>query len=202
MPAKKSPYTKPELALSKDLAKHFGFKRIVGLDEVGRGALAGPLVVAAVEILVDLPGLTDSKALSEKNRVELARLIIIEARQVALGIVSNLEIDQLGLTAAQTLAYQRALQNVSADLYLTDFIKLPIAAKSIRAPKGESLFYPIAAASILAKTYRDQLMRSYHKFLPYYHWQTNVGYGTFSHYAAIKQHGNSALHRQSFIKEI
>lgn len=117
---------------------------------------------------------------------------------IRFGQASCQEIDTLGMAAALRIAYERALQGVTADLVLTDHIKLPTNHRFIRATLGDSLFYPVAAASIIAKTYRDQLMRAYHAFYPEYGWESNVGYGTAFHFEALQQHGYSPLHRTSF----
>lgn len=197
-PKKPSP-SNPDPQLLKDLKDIYQFGRIVGLDEVGRGSLAGPIVVAAIEVNVVLPNVCDSKELSEKSRQELTPLLLINAAQVSLGIASNHEIDEFGIVEAQRLAYVRALKNVQSDLFLTDFVRLPIPGKNVRAVKGDSLFYSVAAASIIAKTYRDQLMRSYGAFFPAYSWNTNVGYGTLAHKRAIAEFGPTVLHRKSFL---
>lgn len=176
-----------------------GYQKIVGLDEVGRGALAGPMIVAAVELPVAIPGVTDSKLLSRQQREELATQITRSAVQQQFGVVSNIEIDQLGLTAALQLAYARALEKVGADLYLTDYVRLP-DKRHMRAIKGDSLFYPVAAASVVAKVYRDNLMRQLHAEFEPYSWDQNVGYGTARHLDAIRKFGPTIYHRKSFLK--
>lgn len=192
----------PEFELLQELKSSFGYKKIIGLDEVGRGAIAGPLVVAAVEVGADVVGVTDSKKLSVSQRELIGHKLVSFSNQISLGIVSNEEIDKLGLAQAQKLAYQRALEKMDGDIFLTDFVKLPKPYKNIRAIKGEDLFYPVAAASILAKVYRDQLMRCYHRFFPKYGWNTNVGYGSISHQISITELGPTPLHRHSFLKKI
>lgn len=191
----------PEFELPQELKSSFGYQKIIGLDEVGRGAIAGPLVVVAVEVGFHVEGVTDSKKLTINQRQTLSRGLLACSEQVSLGIVSNVEIDQLGLTQAQNLAYQRALDKIEGDLFLTDFVKLPKLYKNIRAIKGEDLFYPVAAASIIAKVYRDQLMRCYHRFYPEYGWNTNVGYSSTSHQTALINLDLSPLHRRSFLNK-
>lgn len=199
MSARKKSPPNPDPSLVENLKDIYQFGSIVGLDEVGRGALAGPIVVAAIEINVVLPNVCDSKKLSQNAREQLTPLLIANSAQLSLGHASNTEIDELGIGPAQELAYARALENITADLFLTDFVRLPSQYKTVRAVHGDSLFYPVAAASIVAKTYRDQLMRSYHRFFSDYNWQTNVGYGTKAHKKKIAEIGVSPLHRKSFL---
>lgn len=192
---KKSP---PNFSLVAALGQ-FGHKRIVGIDEVGRGALAGPLVVAAVELNQKIDGITDSKLLLPLQRRFLAEKIHQQASQIRFGSVSAQEIDALGLAAAQRLAYNRALENIHADLILTDHYRLP-GRRHLKAVQGDRLFYPVAAASIVAKVFRDQLMAVYAGFYPAYGWHRNVGYGTAAHRREIMKKGSVAtLHRESFV---
>lgn len=190
--------SKPEFLFVERLGKA-GFKRIVGLDEVGRGSLAGPLVVAAVELTLEIADIDDSKRLNPSQRASLAAKIHRGAKQIRFGQVSNKEIDELGLTGAQRLAYQRSLELIDADLILTDNYYPPIASRCLSAVRGDQLFYPVAAASIVAKVYRDQLMKLYDRFFPAYLWESNVGYATAQHLQALKMHGLSPLHRESFL---
>lgn len=190
----------PDFGLLEELRRQ-GFEKIIGVDEVGRGALAGPIVVAAVEIWRNFEEVNDSKLVKRLTRLSLAQSIKTAASQLRIGIVDNLEIDNLGIATALNLAYKRALKNLKIDLILTDNYRLP-GFKHFQAPKGDKLFYPVAAASIVAKVYRDQIMRAYDKFFPEYGWQTNVGYGTVKHLETIKEHGPCALHRKSFCKKI
>ena len=193
-PAKPRP--SPRFELISALTK-LGYQKIVGIDEVGRGALAGPLVVAAVDLPIKIPGITDSKLLSISARENLAQQIHQLARQICFGQASVEEIDMLGLTKATGLAYSRALESIQADLILTDFVRLP-GRKFISQPQGDRYFYPTAAASVVAKVYRDQLMRQQHQNYPHYGWLTNVGYGTPFHRQAIRQYHLTPLHRKSF----
>ncbi|MDP3992703.1 MAG: ribonuclease HII [bacterium] len=188
---------RPRPRFVKDL-QLLGYERIVGVDEVGRGALAGPLVVAAVEIYQPINGINDSKLLTRAKRELLSDLISQSAKQVRFGQASNLEIDELGLAAAQRLAYERCLDGMSFDLALTDFYALK-GIKHLKAIKGDQLFYPVAAASIVAKVHRDQLMSVYHQAHPDYLWADNAGYGTRAHKKALGSIGPSPLHRQSFL---
>jgi len=192
---KKKPLPNPKFL--KEL-KAFGYQRIIGIDEVGRGALAGPIVVSAVEIYQPIDAVNDSKLLSAGMRQKIAEQISRRSEQISFGQASNDEIDQLGLAAAQRLAYQRCLEFIEFDLVLTDYYVLK-DIKHIKAIKGDQLFYPVAAASIMAKVYRDQLMRTYHHFHPGFGWDKNVGYGTSEHLRFIKSAGSSPLHRISFL---
>lgn len=178
--------------------RHQGYLTIIGVDEVGRGALAGPFVVAAVEITIHIPGVRDSKQIAKENRTDIARLLLQNSSFIRVGQASNNEIDTLGMTRALTLAYTRTLEGVNADLVLADHYSIPTNHRFLRATKGDSLFYPVAAASIVAKAYRDQLMSVYHHFFPGYNFASNVGYGTAEHRQAITEHGTTPLHRRSF----
>jgi ribonuclease HII len=180
--------------------KSLGYEKVIGIDEVGRGALSGPIIVAAVEIYVPIVGINDSKLFSANKRVLLTRQIIQESQQLSFGQASNIEIDSLGLSAALRLAYQRCLERMIFDLVLTDDYKLP-SLPYVKCIKGDQLFYPVSAASIVAKVFRDQLMNVYHSFYPRYYWLQNAGYGTPAHKKALDLIGPSPLHRQSFLKE-
>lgn len=187
----------PDHSLIAELQKQ-GYQNIIGVDEVGRGALAGPVVVAVVQVAGKVNGVTDSKQLPKLIRLSLAHELKNTCGLIRFGVASNNEIDQFGISHALSLAYSRALWEVEADLVLTDHYDLPTNHRFIRATKGDSLFYPVSAASIIAKTYRDQLMNVYDRFYPEYGWAQNVGYGTAAHCQAIDQYGKSPLHRVSF----
>ncbi|HUD20982.1 MAG TPA: ribonuclease HII [Candidatus Saccharimonadales bacterium] len=178
--------------------KKLGYSRIIGVDEVGRGALAGPMVVAAVEIDERIFGVDDSKLLTAVKRESLNTDIRRAARQLQIGQASNQEIDSLGVSAALRLAYNRALENIYADLVLTDFFNLE-SLPYITAAKGDQLFYPVAAASIVAKVYRDNLMKKLHQKFPDYGWADNAGYGTVRHRAKIKEIGPCEWHRLTWL---
>lgn len=188
----------PDFSIIRDL-KGLGYPRIIGVDEVGRGAVAGPVVVAAVEVSNYIDGITDSKHLSTERRWGLAQILHRDCDQIQFGSASNDEIDELGMGEALKLAYQRALSTVSADLVLTDHFNLPTEHRFIRATRGDSLFYPVAAASIVAKVYRDQLMCVYGRIFADYGWHHNAGYGTAFHLDVIRQIGPSPLHRKTFL---
>lgn len=173
-----------------------------GLDEVGRGALAGPLVAAAVVLPPKFshPLLRDSKLLSEKQRETIEPLI--RAAAVALGvIVIEVElIDDRGLGWANRVAFERLIEGVSAPRYLADGnLRISTTRPYQSVIGGDRLVPAISAASIVAKVYRDHLMRELHPEFPHYHWASNKGYGTPHHLGAINRHGVCAHHRRSFI---
>ena len=190
------PHPKPDHRFVKELQK-LGYKKIVGIDEVGRGALAGPIIVAAVEIYEPIFGINDSKLLSPRARNYYSDIISKLSTQIRLGSSSNEEIDQLGLSAALKLAYKRCLETAIFDLVLTDNYHLP-NTPHISSIKGDRFFYPVAAASIVAKVYRDRLMRKLDKKIKGYNFSSHKGYGTKEHQAKLKKLGPSKAHRMFY----
>jgi ribonuclease HII len=184
-------------------ARSRGYRAVAGLDEAGRGPLAGP-VVAAVVILprkCRLDGVNDSKIVPEPERERLYTEILRKAFGVGLGLATAAEIDALNILQATRLAMSRALDSlkVFSDFLLLDAVSLPF----VRLPqrpiiKGDSLSVSIAAASILAKVSRDRLMRDYHRRFPDYNFQAHKGYGTPEHLKLLAEHGPCELHRRSF----
>ena len=183
---------------------------IVGVDEAGRGPLAGPVVAAACVLgSASLPGLNDSKKLSAKRRAVLEPQIKASCRW-SLGVVEADEIDRINIFAATMLAMTRAVAALVAQLaaepgeVLIDGNKTPAGRVpewrwNARAIVGGDALEPcISAASILAKEHRDRLMREYALVHPHYGWDRNMGYGTAEHLAALHEHGPSSLHRRSF----
>ncbi len=175
-----------------------------GCDEAGRGCLAGPVVAAAVILPKNFSNkiVTDSKLLSEKKRDELAPLIMKEALAFAIGVVDHIEIDAINILNASFEAMHRAISSlpVQPTFLLIDgnrFNPYPDIAHTAIV-KGDSKFLSIAAASILAKTYRDALMFDLHCQFPHYCWDQNKGYPTKKHRAMIKEHGPSPHHRMTF----
>ena len=175
-----------------------------GCDEAGRGCLAGPVVAAAVILPQGFlhPLLNDSKKLSDKQRRLLRPIIEQNAIAYCVGFVSNQEIDKINILQASFLAMNRAIEGLKQkpELLLIDGNrfnnKTDIAFECI--VKGDSLYQSIAAASILAKTYRDDYMLNLHKEFPKYHWDKNMGYPTKQHRQAIIENGISPFHRKSF----
>ena len=175
-----------------------------GCDEAGRGCLSGPVFAAAVILPKDFfhPLLNDSKQVKESVRYELRTVIEKEALAWAVANVSNEEIDEINILKASFLAMHKAIQKlkIKPSFLLIDgnrFNPYPdIPHKCII--KGDAKFASIAAASVLAKTYRDDYMNKLHTDYPYYGWSQNKGYGTLAHRAAIEKHGISIYHRRSF----
>lgn len=175
-----------------------------GVDEVGRGCLAGPVVAAAVILPKNFTHnlLNDSKKITENNRNKLKTEIEQHALSFAIAEVSNSEIDKINILNATFLAMHKALEllKIRPELILVDGNRFApyqfIPHKCII--KGDSTYFSIAAASVLAKCYRDTLMKKYAKQHPYYGWEKNVGYPTLLHRLGIENHGTTALHRNSF----
>jgi ribonuclease HII len=175
-----------------------------GCDEAGRGCLSGPVVAAAVILPNDFKNkiLNDSKILSEKNRDILRPIIEKEAIAWGVGIVSPEEIDEINILNASFLAMHRAVDKLkkTPNLLLIDGNRFNRYndTEHICIIKGDGKYLPIAAASILAKTYRDDIMKQYHKEFPMYDWNKNKGYPTKAHRQAIRDFGLTSYHRKSF----
>lgn len=183
-----------------------GCKYVCGVDEVGRGPLAGPVVCAAVIMPEDdiIEGVDDSKKLTAKKREKLADLIKQKAIAWAICRVEPQVIDQINILQATRLCMKNAVEGLSVrpDFVLTDgnmTLDIDIAQKSI--VKGDAQCYCIGAASIIAKVERDALMAEYAEVYPGYGFEKNVGYGTAAHIAAIKEKGLTPIHRRSFTKK-
>lgn len=180
-----------------------GFRVIAGLDEAGRGPLAGPVVAAAVVLPPKgkWTGVDDSKKLSPAQREKIFPLLLEKALGVGVGIVEAQEIDRLNILQASLKAMQLAVEKLPLppDFLLIDGIhslRLPLPQQTI--PKGDQRCLSIAAASIVAKVTRDQLMTAYHDQYPQYNFARHKGYGTKEHLQAIRKYGCCPLHRQSF----
>ena len=192
----------PNINIERSHQKHInGY--ICGIDEVGRGCLAGPVVAAAIILNFDsIPiGINDSKKLSKKKRQNIYIDIKKEALDIAIGQASNIEIDQMNILNASLLAMKRAYKNLKTptELALIDGNYSPkINCKTINIIKGDSKSLSIAAASIVAKQYRDKLMEEIGNKYPKYNFKNNAGYGTREHYKSIESNGLTEFHRKSF----
>ena len=181
-----------------------GFRFVAGVDEVGRGCLAGPVVAGAciLDISKPLPkGLNDSKKLNAAQREKIADELRENCIAYAVGIVDAEEIDRINILQATFAAMRLAIEQLKpqADFLLIDAVPLkghPLPQKSII--KGDAISASITAASILAKTYRDKLMTEYDMQFPQYGFSSHVGYGTKQHFEALRAHGPCPLHRRSF----
>ncbi|MBO4733726.1 MAG: ribonuclease HII [Clostridia bacterium] len=197
----------PDFSL-ENKAKENGYKFICGVDEAGRGPLAGPVCAAAVILpdVVEIEGLNDSKKLSEKKREALYDVITNEALAYSVAYGTLEEIERLNILNATFLAMNRAIDGLSIkpDFALIDGNRAP---KDIKIPcktvvKGDSKSSSVAAASILAKVTRDRLLIEYDKKYPQYNFKKHKGYGTKEHYEAIEKYGISEVHRRSFLKNV
>ncbi len=175
---------------------------VVGIDEVGRGCWAGPLVAGAVILSKEIPGLKDSKLLSKKRRETLAELITINSNTIGIGWVDAIEIDKIGLTKATALAMQRALDKIKVgyDQIIIDGSLNYLSAnpKATALIKADNIVPCVSAASIIAKVARDDYMSAMALEYPNYGFEKHVGYGTKVHLEKLKLYGLSKLHRKSF----
>lgn len=195
-----------------DFDKSFGsYKYIAGVDEVGRGPLAGPIVSCAVILDLDVIDdelilwLNDSKKISEKKREELAQIIKEKAIAYHIAEASNEEIDNKGIAYCNNNVFLEACYSlkVKPDLVLSDgYLVKNITIENKSVIKGDAKSATIAAASILAKVYRDNLMKEYSKKYPGYFFDENAGYGTVKHVDALKTLGQCEIHRKSFLTKI
>lgn len=189
------------------LAAAKGFNAVCGVDEAGRGPLAGPVCAAAVILPQGLviEGLNDSKKLSEKKREQLYDKVIENAVAWSVAFASEKEIDEINILQATFLAMKRAVEglNIKADYALIDGNRMPpLDIDGETVVKGDSLSMSIAAASIIAKVTRDRLMLEIDKEYPQYLFSQHKGYGTALHYEMLEKHGISPVHRPSFLKKI
>ncbi len=181
-----------------------GKKYIAGVDEVGRGPLAGPVVCASVIMPLDdiIDGVDDSKKISEKKRERLFEVIKAKAIAYSIYEVSQEEIDQINILNAVKKCMTKAVENLSVkpDITLVDGVDTNLSLNAEYIVKGDSKSYTIGCASILAKVYRDNLMKEYAKEFPEYGFENHKGYGTKVHIEKIKEIGPCKLHRRTFIK--
>lgn len=179
-----------------------GFQMIAGIDEAGRGPLAGPVVAGAV-ILPEsfyLPGLNDSKQLSDAKKDHFFEVINEQALGVGVGIISSAEIDEINILQATKKAMISAIGQLglTPDYLLVDAVKLATPYPSEALIKGDARSISIAAASVIAKVTRDRLMKKMSKEYPEYGFEANMGYGTAEHLKAIQEHGITPIHRKTF----
>ena len=189
-----------------EIEDSLNLRLICGVDEAGRGPLAGPVCAAAVILPehLEIPGLTDSKKLSDKKRRELFPIIQEQAGAYGIGLASEAEIDEINILQATFLAMRRALDQLSVKPEIalidgnreTDF-GLPVKT----VVKGDSLSANIAAASVLAKVTRDNIMVELAETYPEYGFEIHKGYGTKAHYEALRQYGPCPIHRKTFLKK-
>ncbi|MBQ7707621.1 MAG: ribonuclease HII [Lachnospiraceae bacterium] len=182
-----------------------GYQYICGIDEVGRGPLAGPVVTCAVILPKDetILYLNDSKQVSKKKREELYEIILDKAVAYSIGISSEEVIDDINILQATYQAMRMSIDNlkVKPDILLNDAVKIPnVNIHQVPIIKGDTLSASIAAASIVAKVTRDKIMQEYDSLYPEYGFADNVGYGSAKHIEAIKKYGPTPIHRKTFIK--
>ena len=184
-----------------------GYSYIAGIDEVGRGPLAGPVVTACVILKKDyqMYGINDSKKVNEKNREVLSEIIKRDAIAYKISVIDNNIIDEINILNATKKCMRNCINNIDSivDCILIDAIKLDgINIKQLSIIKGDEKSISIAAASIIAKVYRDNILKEYDKIYPQYNFKCNKGYGTKEHITAIKKYGYTKIHRRTFIKNI
>jgi ribonuclease HII len=196
-----------DMAIYERKARQQGFKYIGGVDEAGRGPLAGPVVAACVVLPEDayIEGINDSKQLSEKKREELFDVIRDIAVSWGVGIVDHKTIDDINILNATKLAMEKAVKSLSLepDILLVDAVKIDsLKIRQVPIVKGDSRSISIAAASIIAKVTRDRILVEMSSHYPVYGFSKHKGYGTREHLEAIKKYGTCPIHRMSYIKKI
>jgi ribonuclease HII len=182
-----------------------GFSMIVGIDEVGRGSVAGPVVASAVILSENfrIEGIRDSKKIPEKEREELFWAILLNALDIGIGIIDSVEIDRINILRATRQAMHNAVTDLTnkPDIILIDAITIPsIKIKQMPIIKGDAKSASIAAASIIAKVVRDGIMIKYHSMYPQYEFDKHKGYATKAHLDKIEKYGPCPIHRKSFQK--
>ena len=179
-----------------------GYAPLSGVDEAGRGPLAGPVVASAVVLPpgVRIPGLKDSKKLSPKQREALFLEILSKAEDIGVGIVSPEEIDRINIYRATKQAMITAIEDLAnaPGILIIDAMELPLKIKQVSMPRAESISASVAAASIIAKVTRDRLMDHFHSLYPAYGFKKHKGYATRMHMEMLEKHGPCPIHRRSF----
>ncbi|RFU63299.1 ribonuclease HII [Peribacillus glennii] len=197
-----------EMSMYEQTLRNQGFQYIAGIDEVGRGPLAGPVVASAVILPAGfyLEGLDDSKKIAEPKREIFYEAILKEAAAVGLGIIHSEEIDRLNIYQATKKAMLAAIADlkIAPDHLLIDAMELSVPMPQLSIIKGDAKSISISAASIIAKVTRDRMMKDYALKHPQYSFQKNMGYGTAEHLEALQKYGPAPWHRRSFapVKEI
>ena len=194
--------------LYEENAVNAGYKIVCGIDEAGRGPVAGPVYAAAVilPLGLEIDGLNDSKKISEKKREQLFDVICEKAVDYSIGIATEQEIDEINILNATFLAMHRAVEGlkIKPDYALIDgnqYPKIPFVMEET-VVKGDAKVMSIAAASILAKVSRDRFMLEKSKEFPQYQFEKHKGYGTKLHYEMLKEYGPSPIHRMTFLKKL
>ena len=187
----------------EDQVRKAGYGLIAGVDEAGRGPLAGPVVAAAVIVREgeQLDGIQDSKKMTARAREKAFPVILHQSVATGIGVVSHKYIDEFNILNASLEAMRQAVLalNIQVEFLLVDGIyEVPLQVPQWCLKKGDQLSRSISAASVLAKVYRDRIMRSYHEMYPQFGFDQNKGYGTSRHLAALRKYGKSPLHRVSF----
>lgn len=192
-----------------NIYKNYNF--IIGVDEVGRGCLAGPVVSCAIIMKKEscIEGVTDSKKLSKKKRLSLYDKILDECIAFGIGTVNNEIIDEINIKQASRLAMKMAIENIKdengnrilGDFLITDAEKVDVDLPQLNLIHGDELSYVVSCASIIAKEFRDNLFVEYDKLYPNYNFIKNVGYGTKAHYKGLDENGVTPIHRKTFLKK-
>ena len=184
---------------------HEKYDLIAGIDEVGRGPLAGPVVACAVIMKKDshIEEVTDSKKLSKKKMKDLYQKIIDDSISFSFGYANNILIDKINIKEATKLSMKKALEglNKKPQIVLIDSERIDTNIKQLNIVKGDLYEYSISCASILAKVRRDKIMENFSKIYPYYSFETNAGYGTKKHYEGLEKYGECPIHRKTFLRK-
>lgn len=201
----KNSVTEKLFEFDRNIANKYSLEYLGGVDEVGRGPLCGPVVVACCIMPLDgnfIEGVNDSKKVSEKKREELYDKIISSAIAYSIIEADNNLIDEINILEATKKCMNESIDTLSdkMSLCLIDAVNLNTKVNTLSIIKGDATSYNIACASIIAKVYRDRLMREYDKLYPEYGFASNKGYGTKEHIEAIKKSGITPIHRKSFVK--
>lgn len=196
-------YSEYNEQIKKDIYEKF--QNIAGIDEVGRGPLAGPVVTCAVVMKKDshIEGVTDSKKLNRKKMLKLKDQILADAIAFSYGYANPAKIDKLNIRQATLAAMKDAIEGleIRPDIVLIDAERIDTDLPQLNIVKGDLNEYAISCASILAKLRRDDIMINFAKIYPGYSFETNFGYGTKAHYAGLEKYGETPIHRQSFLRK-